>query len=154
MKRLRKITAADENTSGTTFYIVTKDQIENNISPKNNIWIKYRLRDYPLEESLNLDYLDGSRVIDDILYYCDTNYEEITVNGEQVNPEEALFQYSLEDLATYISEDTPNSVLKTFTENEISWKDIDISEFAKELLETDSLEDVARDAESIGLINI
>ena len=130
MKRLRKITAADENTSGTTFYIVTKDQIENNISPKNNIWIKYRLRDYPLEESLNLDYLDGS------------------------NPEEALFQYSLEDLATYISEDTPNSVLKTFTENEISWKDIDISEFAKELLETDSLEDVARDAESIGLINI
>ena len=153
MKRLRKITAADENL-GTTFYVITKDEIEKNITPKNNIWIQSRLNDYPLEDALNLDYLDGSKVIDGVLYYCDTDYKEITVNGEEVNPEEALDNFSIKELASYISDNAPSSILNTFTENEISWEDVNISEFARDLLETNNLEEVAKDAEEIDLISI
>ena len=95
---------ADTDTSDdkTTFYKITLDDVIKSFE-SDNLWFLAAVK-YDGFDAFDMDVLIGSKVVDGVLYYCDTNGVDIEVNGEMVDPEEALEKYSIDDLASYIKD--------------------------------------------------
>ena len=154
MKILARQSIEAAQNSGTVWYKITKDQIiEGSLWGKNS-WIKARIEWYPLSESLNLQQLDGSFILDDTLYLMVSDYLPIIVRGQEIEPDEVVDQFELDDISEYINDNPGNEILRNITDSDISWDGIDIEEFAKELLDFESLSKIAEDADEIGLIEL
>lgn len=151
--RLSTITAATED-GGTKYYKISRDDLASSMSSRyDNVWTDWLLENR-FEESIIDDVLfDGSSIKGDDLYYCITDYLPIDVDGEEVNPEEALALYSLSSLSEYIVESVPDSVLKKISEDDFNWGSVDIEDVAIALL-SDGLtfSRICADAESISLV--
>lgn len=154
MKIFSKQSITSAQNTGTTWYEITRDDILKNSLWAKNIWINYRISEYPLYEALNFKSLEGSFATEDVLYYLVTDYNTISVNGEEVEPDEASDYFEIRDLQSYISKTDVQEQAKRITDSDISWEDVDIEEIAKELLNFNDLESVAKDAEDIGLIEL
>lgn len=138
---------------GTTYYEVDIDDALDAIEKSDgNIWILSVLRSDGWD-ALDLDNnLFGSRVIDDKLYICQTDGQDIQVDEELVDPEKALDKYSIEELSAYIQPADDDTITKNITGYEISFSDVE--KVAKELLEEGySFNDIVRDAEDLSLIS-
>ena len=109
---------------------------------------------YPLHSCLNLDSLEGSLATDDTLYFLVSDYKTITVNGEEIEPEEVPTYYDIKDIETYINTKPTPDIIKKITDSDLNWSSIDVDEFAKDLLDEYTLENIAKDAEEIGLISL
>lgn len=145
------ITAAQ--TVGTVFYQVTEDNVKDALhGDKGNMWMAAEFDRYSWD-CIDADKsLYGSVVVDDTLYLCVTDGQDISVAGEMVNPEEALEKYDLETLASYIQESTPDIILRYITEYEIKFKDVE--DTAIYLLEDgNSFADIVEAASAISLID-
>ena len=116
------VTAAT-NSGGTIFYRVTLDLA------KDIMWDLHKILYGALcvegWNCVDLTYLPGSDIIDDDLYLCVTDGTEINMDGEDIDPEEALNQYSIMELAAYVMDADAEVVRKHLTEYEISKYDID-----------------------------
>ena len=149
---MKRLIYAAKDLITTTFYRITKGDILNKTVIKDNIWARYIIQNYDLEEVLDLEYLNGSAVIDDCLYICDSDYSDIEVNGKSVNPDEALDLFTLDELSDYISFDPPENIVRRVTLKEIFWKGLNIKEIAKELLNKYEFSELARDGKELGLV--
>lgn len=154
MKILNKQPIQAAQNSGTVWYKITKEQIIENSLWGKNVWIEARLDWYPLTEALDKEQLEGSFITEDILYLMVSDYHTIIINGEEVEPEEVASEFELDDIADYINESPDAKVIENITDSDISWVGIDINEFAKDLLDFESLSKVAEDAADIGLIEL
>ena len=159
MKIMKPVLSADENPKvtleqGTKFYVITNEMILENSPWANNCWFNWVLTNYTLDDILDLDYLDGSEVIDDDLYLCVTNYDPIFVGNEEVDPLDALNDFSLEQLRNEgLIDDNPSpEIIRKITDSEINWMAIDIDSTAQEMLNYDTLAKVAYDAIDLNLI--
>lgn len=137
MVKIRKAVraASDANDFKTTFYKITyKKLIE--AYEEYNLFIYELLLDKGMD-AIDIDLLYGSAIIDDVLYLCDTDGKDIPVGSKLVDPEKALEECSLEDLASYIKPLTSNEdILKKVTEYEFDQKllDSNVDDYAIELL--------------------
>lgn len=104
---------ADSN-SNTTFYKITLNDLKQAFSDEN-AWLLASITDLGFR-AIDIDSLIGSRVIDNVLYLCVTNGVDIDVNGELADPEDALFQYNLDDLSEYIEDATDDIILDNIDE--------------------------------------
>ncbi len=106
--------------SGTTFYSASADDI---IEAYGDVTLNVWVRKAFIERGLDaIDYdsnLFGSKVIDDVLYICVTDGQDIEVDGELVNPEEALEIYTPDELSKYIRPATKEVIRRYITEYEI-----------------------------------
>ncbi len=113
-------------TSGTTFYAVTLEQIIDTYSkPDNNVWIMQSFIESGWDA---IDYdnnLFGSQIIDDVLYICVTDGRDIIIDDENVDPEEALELYDIDDLGEYIQPASDQVIKKYITEYELNMPDFD-----------------------------
>lgn len=128
IKKNQKITGATE--TGTTFIMITLDQFLDAMDDESvNIWIRAYVADKGFGVIDFVRNLYGSAVIDDVLYLCKTDLQDIVVNGELVDPESALDNYSIYDLSPYIDVDgslSPEEIRKEITYyemNPINWDD-------------------------------
>lgn len=118
------VTAATK--SGTKYYKVSKKDLFNALADNDaNIWICDAIDSNGLDAIDLENNLFGSRIIDDCLYVCETDGRDILVAGEYVDPERALFDCDLNDLAPYIEEPEPDRWTKMITEHEVIIEDID-----------------------------
>lgn len=145
------VTAAES--VGTVFYRVTEDAVKEAFhSDKGNIWMaaEFEINSW---NCIDADKsLFGSVVIDDVLYLCVTDGQDISVAGDVVDPESALEDYDLEALTSYIQDADESIILKYITEYEIKFEDIDNT--AIYLLNEDiSFVEIVKAAEEIGLID-
>lgn len=128
MKLYRSINAAEKPAkhAGTTFYSATVDNIINAYGDVTlNAWIRQAFIERGLDA---IDYdnnLYGSAVIDDVLYICVTDGYDIEVNGEGVNPEEALSEYTPKELSDYIEPATAEIIRRNITEYELITPDFE-----------------------------
>lgn len=77
-------------------------------------------------DSVDVDKLPGSMIIDNSLYLCVTDGYAIEVNGEKdVDPEAALSAFSLEDLDEYIEVASDKIISERLTPYEVDKFDID-----------------------------
>lgn len=92
---------------------------------------------------------------DDELIICESNFEPILIDGELVEPEEALQQYDVRDLeeAGYVRDATASAVQKFITPYEMSTR-FDLGEVVKELIDEDySFQEIVDDAKDADLID-
>ena len=97
--------------------------------------------------------LFGSEIIDDVLYICKTDGYEIQINGEDVEPEFALEDYSVEELSAYIDDADDDIITNSITTYEL--KPIDLDEVSLRLLELgNSFIDVVKAAQDADIIDL
>lgn len=148
--KLRSVTAATQR--GTTFYRCTIDQVIETLENIDaNMWLQYVIKEYGWDAIDFKHNLFGSEIIDDVLYICKTDGYEIQINGEDVEPEFALEDYSIEELSAYIEDATDDIVRSSITTYEL--KPIDLDEVSLRLLELgNSFTDVVKSAQDADLI--
>lgn len=102
--------------TGTAYYKCTLDQVIDALSKEDeNLWLVYALKEYGWK-ALNFDtYMFGSKVINNLLYLCKTDGYYINIDGEEVDPEEALDEYPLDKLAAYIQDFDEDVVISTIS---------------------------------------
>lgn len=134
MKKFKPIKAAvAESISATTrFYPVELDWfiqlLKDNDKNPMLIW----LVEQKGFDAFDLDQLYGSAVSDDVLYLCDTNGEDILIDGEPVDPETAIENYGIEAIQPYISDPDTKYILRYLSPDEVS--EIDLEEAAQALM--------------------
>lgn len=156
IKMKRVITAAnteDQRIQGTTFYQASEEDIKRYYHDSDNCIIEYLIHSRGFE-ALDLDSMYGSAVIDDMLYICVTDGDYIVVGDDvEVNPEEALETYDLDDLQRYIKPITDTIIRRYVSEYEMKFPDID--DLALEMLEKDySFTQIVKAAIELELIDM
>lgn len=152
-----KIQAAQD--SGTTWYLITKEDILEKSLWGRNIWVQERIKQWPLSQALDLDNLTGSFCFDDEIYLLVTDHKPITLNGiegREFNPEDVVDEVDndINYIEGYINDNPDDSIIQRITDSDISWAGLDIDGFAKSLLDIETFEVVAQDAAELGLIDI
>lgn len=120
------------STEGTVFYRISNKLVKQTLDNADNLIFRYLVRKNGID-AFNLDKLYGSAVFDDDLYLCKTDGQDISVNGEEVYPEDALELYSPEELKSYIKDGDEAIVKRELTSYELAGFDLD--EVAVELIE-------------------
>lgn len=143
----KNILGADDKKS-PVFRMITPDAfIDAFIESSNNVWLAAYVKD-KVFDVLDLERnLFGSKIIDGILYYCEKNMDKIEVDGKTIDAEDALDEYSIEDLSLYIDVENPMSpedILSTF--NYYEMYPIDWDEYAEDLIKDNSFYKVVSDA--------
>lgn len=135
---------------GTTYYMVDLDEaIDILDNDKSNCWVFISLRENGWD-CLDMDNnLFGSAIIDDTLYICITDGSDVYVDGKAVDPEEALEEYDVEDLADYILPATDKIVERYISPYEL--KTPDFNELAPLLIESRDFERMVKDMEEFDL---
>lgn len=158
MKYVRShITASDDSEVtkpiGTIFYEATVDEIIKAMEDADvNPWIVYMIKEHGLSAIIVKDIF-GSAVIEGKLYLCKTDGRDIRANGEFVDPEIALSQYSVSHLNEYIEPATPEIITQMITEYEVQFTDID--EIAVKMIEDGlTFSDIAMNAYDLDLISV
>lgn len=125
IKKKSSITASSR-IIGTTFYEMNLYDAIDAIKEHGNIWVAKALAEFGWN-CVNLqDDLCGSRAIGDTLYVCVTDGNEISINGELVDPETVLEDYELSDIEHLIEPADGDDIVHYITE----W-DIDTPNFNK-----------------------
>lgn len=126
-------TVTGATTPGTIYYKTNLKQVLDVLKDKLNIFCWKSLEDYGFG-CIDFDVdLFGSYVDGDDLYICKTDGEDITVNGELVDPEAAMDNFYIDDLTPYIRPATPDVIETYITPYEVSIPDI--NQAAKDLLD-------------------
>lgn len=131
--KISKVTAAKQNPTQVIFYKITADALREAYSDdKSNLFIQHMIEKEGMS-CIDLKQLYGSDIIDDVLYLCVDRGYDIVINGEEVNPEEALDKYTVEELSAYIQEADEETIQWYINEAVITFDDPD--DIAIELLE-------------------
>lgn len=120
---------------GTTFYPISAERLLKALDrskKKLNKFFVDILR-YTDLSALNLDSFYGSQIdeVNNIFYLCVTDGKPIEVNGEEVDPAEALDKYSIEDLSQYTKQPDDDIILKN-----ISVYDLNQDVFDSDIIDT------------------
>lgn len=147
--------AAAVGVEGTTFYRIPLEAIVDYYSKSSDIsriMILGALETYGWN-AFNIKSLYGSIVDEDVLYLCITDLDTISVNGEQVDPEDALTsgRYDIDDLSSYIEDGNDDIISKYLTEYELDADNWDIDEVADECLKSEVFSDVVASAMDLDL---
>lgn len=118
--------AGSQKNSGTTFYKVSLPDLIDMLRKLDANIIMIGALEMDGWSCIDFEKnLFGSAVIDDDLYLCKTNGKDIIVNGEEVDPEYALEEYTLEELSDYIADATPEDIRLEITPYEVTNFDIE-----------------------------
>ncbi len=155
MKRQIKSSIAIQaavDSTGTTFYEVTDEMLQDFYRDDKNIVLTYLVRNEGLDAFDTVETAIGSAMIDGVLYVCVTDGAEIDVNGELVDPEYALDEYSIEELSDYIVP-ADAEVLKRFV-SQYELRPVDLDDIAIELLNAGhSFSTIVQDAADLDLLD-
>lgn len=136
---------------GTTFYSADLKTVQEVLKSNHlNLFAQYSIDEYGWDAIDFKHNLFGSEVIDDILYICVTDGQDINIEGKSVDPESALTEYDVSSCEDYIQEATDDIILKHITVYEVIVDDIDTA--ALELLKQgESFEDLMEAAQELDL---
>ena len=138
---------------GTTYYKITLDEAKSAYEDENSI-VFGALNLYGWEAINVYRYLIGSEIVDNVLYLCVTDGNEIESDGELLDPEEAMAAVGPDYLQSYIASATPEIIIKQLTPYDLS-DDVDIDEVVLNLLEDGySFYDIVKDAADAQLIEL
>lgn len=133
----RKAVTAASVSAGTTYYRITLKELTDAFS-EQNLWLQKCIEERGFN-AIDFDHsLYGSRFDigeKDVMYLCVTDGYDIEVNGEMVDPEDALDYHNPApggDLYQYVKPSTPEIILKNISEYE--FKDPDFTQWAVSLL--------------------
>jgi hypothetical protein len=122
IKSSRSITAATNN-SGTTYYRATLDECKKALDGELNIWI-YTQLDKNGFDAIEEDYYQGV-VIDDVMYFIDTDGNDIEINGELYDPEDVPLDFRPESFAQYTKPATNKVIIDNLVDTDFKYPNFD-----------------------------
>lgn len=139
---------------GTVFYKITKDNLcKYNTYINENSWAWLIVWDNDLKDSLLIDSLYGSAIIDDTLYFCVTDNETFMIGDEEVEPEFFIEDFDINIVEQYTTDDVPQYVYDMITDSDINTKSINIEKGAIALLQDgEDFQTIVNDAKDLGII--
>ena len=154
MKRVRIPIKAAIDDQPTKFYKISKDNLIENSLWSDNVWFQLRIRNFDLEDALRLDSLEGSFVYEDDLYFMVSDYKAVEIDGREVEPEYLSSEFDFDQLEQFIDFNPSKDIIRKITDLDINWKDLNVDEAAKSLIDDYGLAKVAEDAQEVGLIEL
>lgn len=135
--KLQSVTAASN--IGTTYYRATLDNVIQTLTRNDaNIFLLYLIEEDGFDALDFKSHMFGSAVVEenneDVIYICVTDGYEIEVDGERIDPEDALENYDPVYLQDHIQEANDDVIMRNITPYELS--DFDESSVAKGILRT------------------
>lgn len=127
MRLNKTITAAES--IGTIIYRITGKQLTDYYADDPNVVMRTIVDELGFD-AFDTDNMWGSYYDagEDTFYYCRTDGQPITVNGEEIEPEYALEEYSPEELSEYIQDATDTEIKNYFSTYELA--NIDLNDIA------------------------
>lgn len=113
--------------SGTTYYKADLNDVKKIVDGNSNLFVIYSIFEHGFDD-IQIDQMPGSYIDGDTIYVCFTNGQDININGEDVDPENAIEEFGLEALSAFV-QDAP--------------EDIIISELSPYVFDLDNIEDCA-----------
>lgn len=105
--------------AGTTYYRIPLDKAVQALKNKKcNLFLAYELQRSGWS-AIKIDEFFGSKCIDDTLYFCVTDGQDINVGSQMLDPESALRKIHLEHLKPYIKDADDDFISKHITEYEL-----------------------------------
>lgn len=154
--KLQSVTAASN--VGTTYYRATLDNVIQTLTRNDaNLFLLYLIEEYGFDALDFKKHMFGSAVFEenneDVIYICVTDGYEIEVDGEMVDPEEALENYAPIYLENHIQDANDDVIMRNITPYELA--DFDESSVARGILRTYdvSFKKVVSDFEEIENMN-
>lgn len=135
--KLQSVTAASN--IGTTYYRATLDNVIQTLTRNDaNIFLLYLIEEDGFDALDFKKHMFGSAVFEenheDVIYICVTDGYEIEVDGEMIDPEEALENYSPRYLDNRIQDANDDIIMRNITPYELL--DFDESSIARGILKT------------------
>ena len=135
--KLQSVTAASN--IGTTYYRATLDNVIQTLTRNDaNIFLLYLIEEDGFDALDFKKHMFGSAVFEenheDVIYICVTDGYEIEVDGEMIDPEEALENYSPSYLENRIKDANDDIIMRNITPYELL--DFDESSIARGILRT------------------
>lgn len=154
--KLQSVTAASN--VGTTYYRATLDNVIQTLTRNDaNLFLLYLIEEYGFDALDFKKHMFGSAVVEenneDVLYICVTDGYEIEVDGEMIDPEEALENYAPIYLENHIQDADDDIIMRNITPYELV--DFDEDAVARGVLKTYdvSFKKVASDLQDIENMN-
>lgn len=135
--KLQSVTAASN--VGTTYYRATLGTVVQTLARNDaNLFLLYLIEEYGFDALDFKKHMFGSAVVEenneDVIYICVTDGYEIEVDGEMVDPEEALENYAPIYLENHIQDANDDVIMRNITPYELA--DFDESSVARGILRT------------------
>ena len=135
--KLQSVTAASN--IGTTYYRATLDNVIQTLTRNDaNIFLLYLIEEDGFDALDFKKHMFGSAVFEenheDVIYICVTDGYEIEVDGEMIDPEEALENYSPSYLDNRIQDANDDIIMRNITPYELL--DFDEASIARGILRT------------------
>ena len=154
--KLQPVNAASN--IGTTYYRATLDNVIQTLARNDaNLFLLYLIEEYGFYALDFKKHMFGSAFVEenneDVIYICVTDGYEIEVDGEMVDPEEALENYAPIYLENHIQDANDDIIMRNITPYELV--DFDEDQVAKGILRTYevSFKKVASDLQDIENMN-
>ena len=109
---------------GTTFYAIPAERLlkafDRSRKKLNKFFVD--IIRYTDLEALNPNSFYGSHIdtVNNVFYLCVSDGKPIKVNGEEIDPDEALDKYTIEDLAEYTEQPSDDLILQHVTMYELN----------------------------------
>lgn len=151
-ENLVDIETPDDTARSTVFYEITLDQLLDYYESDSNFVVTAIINQYEFD-AFDLSLMYGSAVIEDALYVCVTDGEDIVIDGYKADPEDALEEYDLDELEAFIEPATDEIIKRYASPYEFNLSKIDVDEIAAELLQSGyPLVDIIKNMQAIDLL--
>lgn len=127
IKRNKSITAAEMG-QRTVWYEADLDMVRNALREENLI-LYGAIQTHGFDAIKDIDMNIPGSYIDDVedrIYICVTDGSQVVVDGEEVDPDEAMEEYGPEALEGYILPATNQMIVNKLTSYEINNYDLDL----------------------------
>lgn len=109
---------------GTTFYPISEERLLKALDRSKKKLNKFfvDIVRYSGVSALDLNDSYGTQIddVNDTIYLCVSDGKPIKVNGEEIDPYEALDAYTIEDLSEYTEQPSDDTILKNITVYELN----------------------------------
>lgn len=106
----------------TVFYKTTVNDVKKYLK-KENIWLKMVFDLYEWN-CININDMLGSKIIDNVLYICESDFAVFEIDGEDVDPVSMLSDFDIDEIQDFIEPVTTDILKQRLTHYEFKIKDI------------------------------
>lgn len=93
----------------TVYYKADLDDVKKIVKENSNPFVVYSIYEHGFED-IQIDQMPGSYIDKDTIYICFTNGKSLNINGEEVDPENAIEELGLESVSAFI-QDAPAEIV-------------------------------------------
>lgn len=94
---------------GTVYYKADLSDVKKIVDENSSLFVVYSIYEHGFDD-IQIDQMPGSYIDKDTIYICVTDGKDLNINGEEVDPENAIEEVGLESVSAFI-QDAPAEIV-------------------------------------------